>query len=188
MAGPELLKNTVLNPTHWANMFLFDVRLSEWGAPQNFIAIDYFPTEFSDEWGPDYDEVAVMGSRPRLGYSSSSLRRISFTVTFVATMPTAKFEVENKVNWLRTFLNPTYVSDNMYPPKMMRLTIGKHINEVVTLMSAGVTWRSPWEVYSHYPYAADVDCEFVVHDDFPHKLTPFSLGALKVLSRWERLV
>jgi hypothetical protein len=77
-------------------------------------------------------------------------------------------DVDQQVYWLRSYLDPAYEKNMIFPPRFLNLYIGEFINEKVLLFSAPVTWKGPWS-RDMYPYQATVSVEFHVYDEFPHE-------------------
>jgi hypothetical protein len=127
----------------------------------------FMPSSFSERKEAQYAQVSILGrSEPILGYSHSTGRVFSITLTFAAHQNPPQIDVLDKVRLIRSWVYPKYGAGAPTVPPRLLLKIGRWLSQRVVLLEYNITYKAPWG-YSPVSVAEDSWAETGVDPNLP---------------------
>ncbi|SMO59334.1 hypothetical protein SAMN06269117_11311 [Balnearium lithotrophicum] len=120
------------------------------------------PSDLIERKSANYNDVEVIGnSAPVPVFSASSLRSISFSLTFYGRGD----EVEKKINFLKSLTYPAKSGNVLTTPPDVKLIWGNTFNCTGNVRDVEVQYGDVWDIRRGLPRYATVSIEFAVHED-----------------------
>jgi len=120
------------------------------------------PSDLTERKSANYTDVEVIGdSAPVPVYSSSSVRTISFSLTFYGRGD----EVEKKISFLRSLVYPVEAGGVLTTPPNVKLVWGELFRCVGNVRDVEVRYGDVWDVKRGLPRYATVSVEFAVQEE-----------------------
>jgi len=134
----------------------FDHSIRDQGGEDRRGGIKFFhiPSEISESISANYDPQVIIGrSGPIFGYSSTGARVVSLEIILHAQQNPVS-DVFEKIQFVKSFLYPEYVGNNLRPPRRIQVVMGQFLNVVGILLSLEPVWEAPYDVTSKFPHMA----------------------------------
>lgn len=154
--------STVLSP----EAFCFIVDLDNRQSPER-LHFQLMPDTITESKSANYEEIPIIGrSLPLLGYTNSTARQVSLSLSFAALKRDGEYSPEGilkKVRWLESKVYPHYDGIWVLPPHRLLLVIGKALAMTCVMSSCTTTHMKPWNVagVDARPFRVQVDCSFI---------------------------
>jgi hypothetical protein len=145
--------------------------------PSKKVMFDTWP-DIQDQKSANWTLIPVIGrSEPIPVYQSSNARKISLKLRMVASSvvrplpaPDESFEMEGRVNFLKSLLYPQRVGAFDTHPPIVWLICGEHINVKAFATTINVSYiDAPWDAIDDEvtrPLVADINLQFTIVNDF----------------------
>lgn len=115
---------------------------------------------------PQYKEFQYVGRTEKFINYSGAQRETSFKLAVLAAHPNELKEVWKRINFLTGLTFPYAVSNGIYQPNIMKLTIGKvFVDQPVYVTSFNTNFSEvleSWDLDSQVPMAAQIDMKCII--------------------------
>lgn len=133
------------------------------GTPIQFRA---YLKDLQQSISPQYKEFQYIGRTEKFISYSGAQRDISFKLAVLAAHPSELKEVWKRINYLTGLTFPYAISNGIYQPNIMKLTIGKvFIDQPVYITSLSTNFSEvleSWDIDEEVPMAAQIDMKCVI--------------------------